>query len=174
VSGTRHSKRMLSDWFSAALQTSRKYGSYMHTTIRYILVGLLALLQGCATNNNYQTMDFRVFIRDFFEYQEYQVKHIKFPLEFIYYEYDDPELDFVLKTKFLTKESWEHLPGPAYYQCQTSCFDILIYDNFERQHKETGKRVLSFEGAENGINSALYFELIDGEWFLVKYEQLDT
>lgn len=62
----------------------------------------------------------------------------------------------------------------GYYQCQTDCYDLIIYDNFEKTQRESSERVLSFEGVNNGINSSLYFKRFNGQWYLVKYEEFDT
>lgn len=50
----------------------------------------------------------------------------------------------------------------------------MIYDNFGKRQRASGERVLTFEGISNGINSSMYFRLIDGKWHLVKIEDFDN
>ena len=49
-------KRMLSDWFSVALQTSRKYGRHVlrgkAQLMRTVLIALLVFLTGCARHSS--------------------------------------------------------------------------------------------------------------------------
>ena len=134
---------------------------------------ILASLVGCSTiGDQQQTVEFRIFIRGFFNDPTYQISHLRFPVEYVHYQTDEP--DSVLITTYLKKKDWEYFKGPDIYRCKSNCYDIIIYDNYQRRLKGNNKRVLSFEGVDNGIDTALYFEFIDGEWFLVKYEVLDT
>ena len=136
---------------------------------------IVFLLAGCASKPPMpQTMEFRHFLRDFFKSEEYQLKHVKFPMELVYYVYVEDEFDLVLETKQIEKKDWVHYEGPDYYECLTNCYDLVIYDTFDKKQKESGERVLSFEGVSNGINSSLYFKRIDGQWYLVKHEQFDN
>lgn len=120
-----------------------------------------------------QTVEFRLFLRDFFKKQEFQKQHIQFPLEINYYSYDESVSDIAVLTKRIKEDEWEHYESPDHYRCEVDCFDLMIYDSFKKEHKETGERVLSFEGVENGINSSLYFKKIKGQWYLVRHEQFD-
>ena len=124
------------------------------------------------TGNIRETTEFRSFIRDFFKSGAYQVAHVKFPVEFVHYKTDEP--DSALVTTYVEKKDWEYFKGPDNYRCQSDCYDIIIYDNYQRKFKNNKKRVLSFEGVDNGIDTALYFEFINEQWYLIKYEQLDT
>jgi hypothetical protein len=133
------------------------------------------IISGCASKPNIsQTVDFRHFIRDFFKIEEYQKAHVQFPLEVTYYSYEEDEFDTILTSKFIKKNEWEHYEGPNYYRCETNCFDLVIYDDFSKSHKESNERVLSFEGVSNGINSSLYFKRVNDQWRLVKHEQFDN
>ena len=121
-----------------------------------------------------QTVEFRHFIRQFFASEAYQREHVVFPLEMQAYAYDEESMDLELIAKRIRREDWRFYEGPDHYRCQTNCFDIMIYDSFQKTHRESNERVLSFEGVENGINTSLYFERRDGSWYLVKIEQFDT
>ena len=152
--------------------------------IRYIInedmkilqvVIITFLLSGCATTSNIpQTVEFRHFIRDFFNDRSFQLQHVRFPAPHIHYGANGSETGGTIVTTYIENDNWKHLSGPDYYKCQINCFDVVIYDNFSRKHGESNKRVLSFEGVNNGINSSLYFERINGQWFLVKLELLDN
>lgn len=145
----------------------------MHKT--FFLLPIL-LLAACATgpDNNRQTVDFRHFVRDFFQSPDFQLSRIRFPLEVISYQYENGDGDPALVIDHISEDEWTFLPGPDFYQCDSDCYDIVIYDNFAKQHTDSGERVLSFEGVNNGINSSLYFTLQDGGWQLVRHEQFDN
>lgn len=121
-----------------------------------------------------QTLEFRHFIRYFFKDELYQKAHVKFPLEVVTLTYSEELNDIVPASKFISEQDWKAYKGPDYYQCQTDCYDLIIYDNFEKTQRESSERVLSFEGVNNGINSSLYFKNFNGQWYLVKYEEFDT
>ena len=118
-----------------------------------------------------QTTEFMRFARSFFKDAEYQKNHIQFPLEFRHYV--EGKNGYEVEEIQIKIAGWKHLEGPNYYKCEINCYDIVIYDNFEKKYKHSNKRVLSFEGSGNGISSSLYFENIDGEWYLVRYEKFD-
>jgi hypothetical protein len=114
--------------------------------------------------------DFRAFIREYLNNAEFQKARTKFPLIHISRSGDEP-----LVTRKVKASQWEKLSGPKHFDCKESCFDSVVYDTFERRPlRETGQRVFSLEGVENGINVSLFFELIDAQWFLVKYQDLST
>ncbi len=144
--------------------------------MKIIIISMIVLfLIGCSSRPKInQTIEFRHFLWTFFNNEEFQKGHVVFPLEFVYYEYDEKEYDFVLAKKYISKGNWKPYSGPEYYRCETSCLDLVMYDNFERQHKNSNERVLSFEGVHNGIFSSLYFKRIRGEWYLVKHEDFDN
>ncbi|AFV00778.1 DUF4348 domain-containing protein [Simiduia agarivorans] len=134
-----------------------------------------SFLVGCAQQSSItQTGEFRHFLWKFFNDPEFQKEHVLFPLEFVYYQHDENEFDAALATRYIDKENWKTYTGPNHYRCETSCFDLVMYDNFERKHKDSNKRVLSFEGVHNGIFSSLYFERIESKWYLVKHEEFDN
>jgi hypothetical protein len=131
-------------------------------------------VSSCTSKPNIsQTVEFRHFVRDFFKNESYQKKHVQFPLEIFYYS-QDGEFDAVLTSKFIEESEWKHYKGPDFYRCETNCFDLVIYDSFNKTHEESNERVLSFEGVNNGINSSLFFKKIDDQWYLVKQEQFDN
>lgn len=141
---------------------------------KFIFCALVSLLFGCTSPNpsNQQTIDFRHFLRLFFSDEAFQISHVQFPVTLISLsgeEDDEP----AITTSYIAEDQWRFLPGPDYYQCSVDCYDLVIYDNFDKVHRTTGERVLAFEGVNNGIHSALYFKWMNGRWTLVKFEQLD-
>lgn len=112
---------------------------------------------------------FRHYLYQFFNDPAFQLEHVKFPLEHSYVDDEFEEFH-----KVIAKAEWKHLPGPEHYRCESGCFDIVIYDNFEKKYANYDKRVLSFEGVENGISSSMYFEYLDGQWMLVKWEDFSN
>ena len=72
------------------------------------------------------------------------------------------------------RDDWSFYEGPADFQCDQNCYDIMVYDGFDKRQRDSGQRVLAFEGVSNGINSSMYFRLIDGKWWLVKIEDFNN
>lgn len=114
--------------------------------------------------------DFPAFIREFFRNVEFQKERTRFPLPIFSLTDEWKEANV-----YVDKSNWTPLRGPKHFECAMDCFDTVVYDNFERRPlRETGQRVFSFVGVENGINESYYFELIKGRWFLVKRENFST
>lgn len=122
-----------------------------------------------SNSGSYEPQNFREFLYHFFNDKEFQLRHIEFPLN---NQYIDDE--FIERKRLINKQEWTHLEGPPHYRCEVSCYDILIYDNFEKRMEESGERVLALEGVDNGINESLYFALKNKQWTLVKYEQFSN
>ena len=114
-------------------------------------------------------MDFRHFVREFFGSEAFQAAHTRFPLEVVSWTGDSE-----VASIFVSKADWEFYKGPAYFQCEQECYDIMIYDDFTKKQSDSGERVLAFEGVSNGINSSMYFRLTDGKWYLVKIEDFSN
>lgn len=140
----------------------------------YFAMFLALCLGACASTGGRQhTIEFRHFARDFFSSVETQLSHIHFPVEYVQLERSDASQPATV-TSYIEQSDWQYMEGPSYYRCESDCYDIMIYDNAERFQEENDVRVLSFEGVSNGINTTFYFELFDGEWQLVKLEDLGT
>lgn len=104
------------------------------------------------------------FIKNF-EDKEFQLDRIKFPVEMTSIDKDTFE---EVNTE-ITKEDWTHthfyqLPllngQDAYPQ---------LYDNFERQLRDTDERVFSWKGYTD-LNVNYFFKRIEGKWYLIKIE----
>jgi len=135
-----------------------------------IYVVILMMISGCSgVSGRSQTMDFRDFVREFFRSEDFQASHIHFPLEVISWTGDGG-----VSSTFVTENEWSFYEGPAYFQCNESCYDIMIYDDFDKRQRDSGERVLAFEGVSNGINSSVYFRLTDGNWYLIKIEDFNN
>jgi len=119
-----------------------------------------------------QTIAFRHFLYDFFQDPEFQINHVANPYTYTTTSGDEVQSQLVSTPKNL--DNWKHLEGPEHYRCNKNCYDLMIYDNFDKKHKESGERVLAFEGVKNGIYEMLYFKLTGSEWFLVKYESFSN
>lgn len=117
-----------------------------------------------------ETEDFRVFLRRFFHDREFQMERIRFPLPRVTLNAETRRK----VTEKISRSAWEFLPGPESFRCRTDCFDIVLYDNFERKWRNDSRRVVAFEGVANGINSALYFLRQDKGWVLVRFVDLSV
>jgi hypothetical protein len=49
-----------------------------------------------------------------------------------------------------------------------------LYDNFEKKLDDSGERVLSISGIENGVSVSYFFEINQGLWYLIKIEDFST
>ena len=137
---------------------------------RALLYLSLILISACSsTSGRSQTIEFRHFIRDFFGGEDFQAAHTQFPLEVVSWTGDSE-----VTSTSVTRIDWEFYKGPAYFQCEKNCYDIVIYDDFAKSQSDSGERVLAFEGISNGINSSMYFRLTNGKWYLVKIEDFNN
>ncbi len=130
---------------------------------------LIAISACSTTAGRNQTVDFRHFVREFFNNEEFQAAHTQYPLEVVSYTGD-----YEISSALVSKADRTFYKGPAYFQCEQNCFDIMTYDNFAKSQRDSGERVLAFKGVSNGINSSMYFRLIDDEWYLVKVEDFNN
>ncbi|MDN3650067.1 hypothetical protein QWZ13_14195 [Reinekea marina] len=129
---------------------------------------LVFFISGFALSD--QTLDFRLFLYEFFGNEISQSEYVASEYTFEYY--DDKTQEYIEETRYSV--DWEYLPGPNKFHCKTNCYDLIIYDNFQKTVENTGERVLSFEGVENGISLSLYFKLLDGKWVLQRYESISN
>ena len=118
--------------------------------------------------------DFRVFIRDYFESTEFQLSHTKFPLEVWSYTQIDASENSELTSKSFYEADWKFMEAPEQLNCGLDCYDLVFYDSFEKSQSNSGERVLSLEGVENGIDVSMYFQWIEDQWTLVKIIDLSN
>jgi hypothetical protein len=119
---------------------------------------------------------FQTFLRSFFTDAQFQRQRVSFPIEWqeLVQNKNPAGEPFVMQTTRKTAANWQHIQGPAFFDCKTSCYDIVTYDNFSRRGSQSRERVLVFEGVGNGIQRALYFRRIEGKWMLVRYVDEST
>lgn len=99
------------------------------------------------------------FIYKFIADSLFQLERIKFPLK----SSTQTDLDEV-DTKAIEKKDWKivRLFGTEEYRPQ-------IYDNFERELRDTDERLFCWEGIENGIYIEYKFQRLGGLWYLTEY-----
>lgn len=116
-----------------------------------------------AVTVNAQQEDFETFYKRFISDPEFQLTRVKFPSPVMILNLETAGED----TMYVSKDEWEF----SNYEIGEP-HKIIIYDNFDRKNsgknKNTGERVVSFVGTNNGINYHIYFKLINGKWYLVK------
>jgi len=110
--------------------------------------------------------NFNEFVFKFLTDSTFQVHRIRFPLLTARLNLETLSLDTLVESRI----SWRFLGNPHPNENSR----MQIYDNFERVLRQTGERVVSFEGIENGIDSSLYFKLIKGKWYLVRFVDRST
>lgn len=107
--------------------------------------------------------DFKFFLHQFAHDTLFQVSRIKFPLPSETFSEDgSAEID----TIYIQKKNWEFI------SLIDNEYITTVYDNFNCELRDTGERVLAFEGLASGVLVRYYFKLIDKKWFLVKTRDL--
>lgn len=110
--------------------------------------------------------NFDIFLFRFASDKEFQLSRIEFPLKFKTWESSD--LEEIIEKK-ISKSDWEHD-----FLFINESYRPQIYDNFEGELRDSNQRLFQYIGVENGINTKYFFERKDGEWFLIKKEDLGT
>ncbi len=103
------------------------------------------------------------FIYKFLSDSLYQMERIKFPLKS--QQWDMDEVD----SSRIERKDWKMITlfwGEQYRP--------QIYDNFERELRDTNERLFCWEGIENGINVQYRFSRIDGLWYLIEFSDFST
>ncbi|MCZ8023656.1 MAG: DUF4348 domain-containing protein [Cytophagales bacterium] len=125
-------------------------------------VGLYALKTdstGRVIINDKSKENFDNFIYKFIGDSLFQLDRIKFPLKSSI-QTDLDEAD----TTAIEKKDWKivRLFGREEYRPQ-------IYDNFNRELRDTDERLFCWEGIENGIYVEYKFQRLGGLWYLTEY-----
>jgi len=109
--------------------------------------------------------DFRRFFMKFMVDSVFQTNRIKFPLPYITWkEFPGEEIDTIL----IDKTNWEY--DSFYFNIANE--RTQIYDNFELRFQPTDERLLHWYGVETGGDAKYFFKGVEGNWFLIKKEQL--
>jgi hypothetical protein len=114
--------------------------------------------------------DFRKFCGAFFSDTLFQMERIVFPLCTIQIDSDLVTIDTIVAAK----SSWRFRNFGFWGRPAAWSYHAQVYDNFSQTLRDTGERVVAFEGIENGIQITLFFRLINNRWFLVKMQDLST
>ncbi len=110
--------------------------------------------------------DFNLFFFQFATEKEFQLERIKFPLEFVTWKNEDEAGGEILITR-IKKEEWQHD-----YFFMNENYRPQIFDNFKGELNDTDERLFQWIGTETGVDVKYFFKRIDGEWFLIKKENL--
>ena len=112
-----------------------------------------------------QKEDFTSFLYQFSSDSLFQINRIQFPLTFITLNYEI----FEEVEKKIQEKDWRF---ETVFPAQER--RAQVYDNFDRELRDSDERVFSWHGIDNGINIHYFFKRINGKWFLVKYEDTST
>jgi len=107
---------------------------------------------------------FEEFILKFMPDSSFQVSRIKFPLKYIKQNEDDG-----VDSTLIQKKDWIIISfySRDKYRTQT-------YDNFEKQMRDTDKRLVEFFGLDSGVNKEYKFQRINGFWYLTEYKNISN
>jgi hypothetical protein len=125
--------------------------------MKKIMFLMIVIIQFGLSQN--QKEGFGIFYDKFFRDSTFQISRIVFPLK---WHCESPTYDS--KDSLIEKANWVY----SNYSVYKNEFNIQIYDNFQKNFRNTNERLVSFEGVECGINLNLYFKLIHNKWYLVK------
>ncbi len=125
---------------------------------------LLLLLLSTPPAQRKSSEEFREFCAVFFSDSTFQKARVTFPLLALTVNDSAARVDTVL----MQADQW-HFSDFGFL---ANNYNVQVYDNFKRLLRSSGERVVSFEGSENGIQFSLYFQLVEGKWYLVKWEDL--
>ena len=128
------------------------------------LFSLLLFANACAA----QVESFDEFLPKFSNDSLFQMSRVSFPLKHVFLDDDTFERDSttISKEDYRLNKLYYEL-----YEC-SEAFPVL-YDNFEGNVKDTNERVFQWKGF-TGMDERYYFKRIEGEWFLVKTENIGT
>jgi hypothetical protein len=124
---------------------------------------VFALILVANTNCSSPTKeDFESFFYRFATDNEFQLRRVKFPLE--YRTWKDPSgVGSEIETRWINKRDWEHE-----YFFMNDTYRPQIYDNFEGQLKDSNERLFQWIGIETGVDVKYFFKRDEGKWYLIK------
>ena len=121
--------------------------------------------QDTFSNKPSQIEDFDDFFYKFRNDSIFQISRVQFPLRFegLSDGYTKEEKSNINKQDWAYKQFFS---SEEYY--------VEISKSPDIKEKETGKRLLSFNGIENGIYVSYEFRLLNNKWFLIKWIDRST
>lgn len=137
-----------------------------------LLALCFVLFLGLSSNAQEKSEDFTQFCEKFFSDPTFQLSRIRFPLPMVEPRKDTDSFDTVT----VGRGEWQYSDF-GYGKKQSGSIDryeARTYDNFAlrrvKRLRNTKKRVVGFEGIDNGIRVYLYFHLQKNRWMLVRFE----
>lgn len=132
----------------------------INKVIRQLVIGFLLLIPVFA---NSQSEKFEEFIDKFCMDSSFQVSRVKFPLEYISWDYEaDKEL-----TLHIQKENYKY--DKLYYYSDAYA---VFYDNFDCKIRDSDEMVFRWKGLTD-MDRKYYFKKIENKWFLIKILDYD-
>ncbi len=114
------------------------------------------------TFTNLPDIDFINFLTKFSNDSIFQIKSISFPIT---ESFADSDNDYETATKSITQEDWK------YWKLTDDINQLMILSNIQTDNKY---RNIFFRGVENGIWVKYTFEIINGNWKLIRLEDYST
>ena len=126
----------------------------------------LCVLAVCSTGTVVaQPEPFDSFLYAFCSQPQMRTERTVWPLP---YTYVDHAGDGEEKTETLSQDSESRLWALEYDDCYDGYTTRQVFDTFEMELRDTGRRVVSFSGNENSTDYALFFERRQEMWYLVR------
>lgn len=144
--------------------------------MRSVMFLLMTLFLAPGVAQGSPATEFEQFARRFFADRAFQVNHIAFPVRSVEPVDCQEEPGVRPDSLLISRAKWKfisHRWGSS-RNLKTDPFYERLYDNFAlkptKQLRDTGKRVVAFEGDGNGINVRFFFIFRQGQWMLVRVE----
>ena len=109
--------------------------------------------------------DFNNFFWSFMTDSTFQLKRIKFPLEYITWK---DNLGREIDNLEIKKDDYNYNSFYVNFVSERT----QVYDNYELKLKPTNEKLMHWFGIETGGNSKYYFKGINKKWYLIKKIQL--
>lgn len=96
----------------------------------------------------------------------YQEAHILFPYQKVVLN----DEDYTYDTLIIHEANHQYI---SYFPSEVTSFEAfpVVYDNFEMKESSSKSRVFRWKGFY-GMDDRYYFQQVEGEWYLIKIEEL--
>jgi hypothetical protein len=125
----------------------------------------LALLLCASSFAQAQPESFDSFLYTFCTQADVRTERTTWPLPYTYVDYAG---DGEERTESLGPDDEDRLWALEFDDCYSGSNTRQVFDNFDLELRDTGRRVVSFLGNETSVDYALFFERREARWYLVR------
>ena len=134
--------------------------------MRFLVLAALFTLQGSlAETARAQPESFDSFLHGFCSQSSTRTARTIWPLPYTYVDHAGSGEE---KTEELNPSEEGRLWAMEYEDCYDGSTNMQVFDNFEMEMRDTGRRVVRLLGNETAVDYALFFERREEDWYLVR------